>query len=492
MKSKKRTKKCFSLLLSLVLALSLLPMNVFADNHPQDQPWAIDAVNRLNDIYDDGTFTADDALVTVDAVKALLISKFSYPADGVIIEHLGDATYLTRLQLAKVVYGLYGLTEDLSAGPFSDCDDSAVITLRSLGIVSGKSSEIFAPDDTVINAELAVIFYRVLGKIGASGGAALNTIKPGEFGYDELMYLFARSCVPRDVDPSQNIEDVTIRFYYGEDNYDEFTGKEAIWNFWCSRLAGLPPDSNRTVAWTVYSSVYGRDQDPEAPVSILDAAVKIVAEDREWLVSHDMGDKTGIFSDVNPGSWSYDAVMYLFNNGIVNGTGEGIFNLTGQLTRAELAALICRIKGIDANDPAAGIEPSDENIPGWAFNGITHVIKEGYMAYVDGTYFQPDRRVTRQEAALAIFEMYKGYAAENVSLSVLDRFTDSADIGEAYKTGLAYLVSAGVVRGGADGRVMPEVEIDRASFGVLLARVMMGIDKSKMYDYETAVTEVLQ
>lgn len=114
------------------------------------------------------------------------------------------------------------------------------------------------------------------------------------------------------------------------------------------------------------------------------------------------------------------------------------------------------------------------------------------MTYADGTYFDPTRQVTRQEAAFTIFKSYGGYDAGDVSLSVLDRFTDSADIGEEYKTGLAYLVSAGVVRGGADGRVMPEVEIDRASFGVLLARVMMGLDKSKMHDYETAVTEVLQ
>lgn len=486
MKSKKLMKKCFSLLLSLVLALSLLPMNVFADS----QPWANDAVDALNYIYGDDTFIADNASVTVDAVKALLTNKFSYPEDGEIItDYLNTGENLTRLQLAQVVYSLYGLTEDLSAGPFSDCDDSAVITLRSLGIVSGRSSEIFAPDDMVINAELAVIFYRALGKIGASDGAALNTIKPGEFGYDELMYLCTRSCVPRDIDPSQDIEDVTIRHYYGENNYDDFTGKEAIWNFWSGRLAGLP-DSGRTVSWTVYSSVYGSD--PEAPVSILDAAVKIVAEDRASLIDNGMENKTGIFSDVNPGSWFYDGVMYLFNKGAVSGYGDGMFGPNNTLTRAEMAALICRVKDIDIGNPAEGVEVSDLPSDHWAYNSVTHVIAGGYMTYADGTYFDPTRQVTRQEAAFTIFKSYGGYDAGDVSLSVLDRFTDSADIGEEYKTGLAYLVSAGVVRGGADGRVMPEVEIDRASFGVLLARVMMGLDKSKMHDYETAVTEVLQ
>jgi hypothetical protein len=113
------------------------------------------------------------------------------------------------------------------------------------------------------------------------------------------------------------------------------------------------------------------------------------------------------------------------------------------------------------------------------------------MTYTDGQTFNPQASVNRQQAALAVFNSFNGYAAGNVNLSVLDRFSDGAKVGGAYQTAMAYLVSAGIINGNAEGQINPAGTIDRATFGVLLARVMMGLDKSKMHDYEIAVTEVL-
>ena len=43
--------------------------------------------------------------------------------------------------------------------------------------------------------------------------------------------------------------------------------------------------------------------------------------------------------------------MYLFNNGIVSGYGNGQFGPSNEVNRAALAVLLCRINNINTTDP---------------------------------------------------------------------------------------------------------------------------------------------
>lgn len=484
MRNKRVINRFLSLLLSSMLTFSLLPMTASA----AALPWAADAVNALNNVYGANTFSADDTPITADAMKNILTGKFGYGAgDTIITSYLNTGTNLTRLQTAQIVFSLYGLAADLSAGAFSDCADPAAVTLRSLGIVSGKGNGTFAPLEEITNAELAVIFYRALGKIGAGGSIVLQSLKPGTYGYDELMYLATRGCVPFDINPSMNFDSATVAVTTFIPNPDReeavpYNGKVAIWNAWCTRLASLPPHRERPANWTASNQV--------TAATVLDAAVQIVAEDRASLNNDAV---EGIFSDVSPAAWFYDGVMYLFNNGIVKGIGTGEFKPNDKLKRQEMAALICRLNNIDTTSPAGAVFVADMSPEAvWSYNPVTHAIANGYMTYTDGQNFSPGALVTRQETVHAIFKSYHGYDAGNVNLTVLERFTDDADIAEAYKTAMAYMVSAGVMNGSGTGQLNPAGEITRAEAGVFIARVMMGLDKSKMHDYDTVVKGVLQ
>lgn len=468
-------------ILSAVLAAALL-LGVFSFTpelaFAESQPWAADAVNALNVIYGAGNFSTENTVVTVGSFKGLLTSEFGYDVNDAIIIALGSDENLTRVKMAQAVVALYGFPQDTSAGAFTDSSDPAVVTLRSLGIVSGIGNNNFGPDGTVTNAELAVIFYRALGKAGAVGAVALDNIKPGEYGYDEIMYLFTRGCVPKDIDPTAVTSEAAIGIKNGLTT-TTYQGKEAIWNAWGARLGSLPPGRGRSVIWTGNGT---GEVTSASAITILDAAMLIVAEDRASLNNAALN---GIFSDVNPGDWFYDGVMYLFNNGIVVGYGDGRFEPHGVLTRGQLAILLCRLNKTDITSPA-GVTIND--MPGhYAYNAATHMIDSGYMTLDGGGNFNPDALITRQEAVSAIFKSYNGYAENDVNLAVLDRFTDSGEIGEEYKTAMAYLVSAGVLKGGADGRMMPGATMNRAEVSVFMVRVMKGLDISKMYDYKNAV-----
>lgn len=476
MKRKHVIKKCLPLLLTLVFMLSFLPVTAAAE----EMPWAADAVNTLNRIYGPGTFSAENSPVTVGGARGLLTGKLGYPdREEIVGVPLGAVeANLTRLQAAQIVFRIYGLAESPFAQPFGDCDDPQVATLRFHGVALGFGDGTFRPEAALTHAEFAVIVYRTLAKAGGLEGGRFTHILPGAYGYDEFAYLNTRGLLSTEIDPKENIETATVTIFR-DGTPLTYQGKKEIWNFWTSLLEALPPGSDRTVTWSVYDQVQAN--------TVQEVVMKIAAEDRAAP-----GTQRWIFSDVDPVGYFYDGIMYLFNKAIVNGNGAGEFMPNNTLNRGELAALVCRINGLDQSKPAEGVTVTDVTYDHWSYNSVTQAIAHGYMIYADEHNFNPLGIVTREETVHALFRSYGEYADNHVNLAVLDRFADQADIGESYRTAMAYAVSAGIIRGTAEGTLMPDRPITRGEFGVVIARVMAGLDTSKMHDYDTAVKEVLE
>ena len=51
------------------------------------------------------------------------------------------------------------------------------------------------------------------------------------------------------------------------------------------------------------------------------------------------------FSDVSSGSWYYDAVQYVYNAGLMSGTGSSAFSPDGATTRGMIVAILYRLEG---------------------------------------------------------------------------------------------------------------------------------------------------
>ena len=70
------------------------------------------------------------------------------------------------------------------------------------------------------------------------------------------------------------------------------------------------------------------------PVSALAAGTKDTAADSP-------------FTDVKPGDWCYDAVLYAKANGFFSGTSETTFSPNGTMTRGMFVTVLGRMAGID-------------------------------------------------------------------------------------------------------------------------------------------------
>lgn len=108
------------------------------------------------------------------------------------------------------------------------------------------------------------------------------------------------------------------------------------------------------------------------------------------------------FTDVAPGSWYYDAVMYLAEMGTIDGYPNGSFDPEGQITRAEFTTMIVRFAGIPAN---VG-EASFPDIMGhWAQDEIAAAQAAGLVSGYPNGNFGPDDDMTRAQAVTILNRM---------------------------------------------------------------------------------------
>lgn len=190
-----------------------------------------------------------------------------------------------------------------------------------------------------------------------------------------------------------------------------------------------------------------------------------------WITSED-GDTTrmytvtveeGIsFSDVNPGDWFYDNVMDAAENGYISGMGDGTFNPTGATTRAQFASMIANAMGYEANPDAKSAFP-DVADDFWGKAAINFCVENGILSgYDDGT-FQPNKAITRQEAASILRNAFE------LTETTDELFPDDSAIAGWAKESVYLVKAAELMKGDAGtGNFRPTSTIIRAEAASIL------------------------
>lgn len=112
------------------------------------------------------------------------------------------------------------------------------------------------------------------------------------------------------------------------------------------------------------------------------------------------GYSSNSFSDVSSSDWFAGSVDAIKNSGITSGYSDGTFRPNNPITRAEFVTLIAKAKGL------SGSYCSFSDVSGsWAYNYICGVTNEGWVSgYNDGT-FHPDESITRAEVVVIVNKM---------------------------------------------------------------------------------------
>ena len=95
------------------------------------------------------------------------------------------------------------------------------------------------------------------------------------------------------------------------------------------------------------------------------------------------------------------AAELMLSTGVLTGLPDGTFSPGQVATRAEMAAILCRMIGLEPEDtkgrPHAFVDAGEEDT--WAYPYIDALAKLGVLNGTGDNYFYPDRKITRAEAA---------------------------------------------------------------------------------------------
>ena len=185
-------------------------------------------------------------------------------------------------------------------------------------------------------------------------------------------------------------------------------------------------------------------------------------------------DGTLPFTDVRETDWFYDDVVFAYKNRLFSGTTATTFSPYASMTRAMLVTVLYRLEGEPAVTGRSGF--SDVTIGSYYEAAVTWAADNGIVNGTSAVTFSPSENVTREQMA-AILCRYAQYKQYGTSASAsLSAFSDAAAVSTYAKAPLSWAVAEKLVNG-TDGKLLPRASATRAQVAAILHRFVENITK---------------
>ncbi len=111
------------------------------------------------------------------------------------------------------------------------------------------------------------------------------------------------------------------------------------------------------------------------------------------------GIQKNTFTDVRDSDWFEGVVSFCCENGYISGYEDGSFRPGNTITRAEFAAIVCRIFGFEATEESDHYSDISSH---WAKSYANALYENCDTLPFGNNSFKPDRNITRREAVLVL------------------------------------------------------------------------------------------
>ena len=191
----------------------------------------------------------------------------------------------------------------------------------------------------------------------------------------------------------------------------------------------------------------------------------IVIDDR----SHEPVDLP--FNDVPESYWAYDAIQYVYGEGLMAGTSGTTFAPENVTTRGQIVTILWRMAG----SPQVNylMDFSDVDPAAYYGEAIRWATSEGIVGGYGGGVFGPDDPITREQLATMMwrYAQHEGYDVGVGEDTNILSYTDAFDVAEYAIPAMQWACGAGVINGTGDGSTLsPQGEATRAQAAVMLQR----------------------
>lgn len=169
------------------------------------------------------------------------------------------------------------------------------------------------------------------------------------------------------------------------------------------------------------------------------------------------------FADVPQDNWFADAVKYVSENKLMNGTSTTAFSPNENMSRAMLATVLYRMSG---ETDEAGSSFGDVSASAYYAAAVNWASSKGIVNGTGADAFAPNASITREQLAAMLYR----YAGEPSVSADLSAYTDTVGISPYASKAVEWCVAKGILSGKSATRLAPQDTATRAECAAMLQR----------------------
>lgn len=186
--------------------------------------------------------------------------------------------------------------------------------------------------------------------------------------------------------------------------------------------------------------------------------------------SENVNEESQPFHDIDSVSWAKEAILKLFEKGIISGRENGEYAPSDNVTREEFVKILVLAYSISSN----GDVSFEDVLPdAWYTPFVKAAAGSGIVKGIGDRNFGTGSFITREDACVMLARA-AAYSTGNEAAE--DNFNDSADISDYAREAVGILAGKKIINGMADGSFMPKKTITRAETAVMIYRSIVGVN----------------
>lgn len=183
-------------------------------------------------------------------------------------------------------------------------------------------------------------------------------------------------------------------------------------------------------------------------------------------------DPMDVYTDVQKGSWYYNAVSYMVQKGYMTGTSKTTFAPNKGLTRAEFVMVLYKVLG---GKPVSISNPFNDVKKGsWYYDAVLWAYSKKITSGTTANTFSPDAPVTREQVAVFLYSAF-GKSGPAPDKSYIRDYSDWKNVSDWAVTAMDWAIMKGCISGvkDANGKVTlsPKKTATRAELAVIISKM---------------------
>ena len=176
------------------------------------------------------------------------------------------------------------------------------------------------------------------------------------------------------------------------------------------------------------------------------------------------------FADVSGSDWFYNDVRYVYEKGIMDGTGADRFSPNAPLTRAMIVTILYRMAGSPSVSGSSDF--TDVAASKWFAKAVAWAAANGIVNGYGSGLFGPNDPVTREQLAAILYRyaVYGGMTAVTLEEN-LGSFADTAQLSAYAIQAMNWAVGQGLING-SGSNLVPKAQATRAQVAAITHRYL--------------------